>query len=171
MRLTTAFGCIKIISEDLSRLPLEIFQSMPDSSMRLAKEHRCYSYLHDRPNSAMSSMVWRGAWLASALAYGNGYCWIKRDRAARVIGLYPLASDKTSPVRIHGKLAFATTQTDTGEAAYVDPGNILHLPGLMMDGITGLSPIQTCKNAFARAWPPRNSARSSLAMARGRRAC
>jgi HK97 family phage portal protein len=148
MRLSTAFGCIKIISEDLSRLPLEIFQSMPDSSMRLATEHRCYPYLHDRPNPDMSSTVWRGAWLASALAYGNGYCWIKRDRAARVIGLYLLAPDKTSPVRINGKLAFATTQTDTGEAAYIDPENILHMPGLTLDGIIGLSPIQTCKNSF-----------------------
>src|ERR1051326_4442326 len=57
MRLSTAFACIKVISEDLSRLSLDIFQEMPDGSMRVAKEHRCYPILHDRPNPKMSTMV------------------------------------------------------------------------------------------------------------------
>ena len=40
LRLTTAYGCIKIISEDLSHISLDIFQQMPDDSMRLATTHR-----------------------------------------------------------------------------------------------------------------------------------
>jgi HK97 family phage portal protein len=148
MRLSTAYGCINIISSDLSRLPFEIFQEMPDGSMRLAKEHRCFSLLRDRPNPTMSSMAWRRAMLASALAYGNGYSWIKRDKAARVVSLHPLASDKTSPVFVNGEFGFATTQTPTGEPTFIDPQHILHLPALSLDGVTGLSPIRTCMNAF-----------------------
>lgn len=148
MRLTTAHACIKVISEDLSRLSLDIFQEMPDGSMRLAAEHRCYPILHDRPNPNMSSMIWRGTMLACALAWGNSYSWIKRDRAARVVSLVPLASDRTSPVRISGALKYATTQTETGAVEIIDPENILHFMGMSLDGVVGLSPIQTCKNAF-----------------------
>jgi HK97 family phage portal protein len=148
MRLTTAFACMRVISEDLSRLSLDIFQDMPDGSMRLAQDHRLYSLLHQRPNPSMSSMEWRGAMLVSKCAYGNAYSWIKRDRAARPIALVPLASDKTSPVRVNGKLMYATTQTDTGQAQQIDPENILHFKGMSLDGIVGMSPIQTCKNAF-----------------------
>lgn len=148
MRLTTAHACFKVVSEDLSRLSLDIFQEMPDDSMRVAKEHRCYPIVHDRPNPNMSSMVWRGAMLVSALAYGNSYSWIKRDRAARVVSLIPLASDRTSPVRIEGELKYATTQTINGQVEVIEPENILHFMGMSLDGIVGMSPIRTCMNAF-----------------------
>src|ERR1043165_115831 len=65
MRLSTVYSCVKIISEDLSRLSFDIFQQMPDSSLRLATDHRMYDLLHTRPNPSMSSMVWRGAMFAS----------------------------------------------------------------------------------------------------------
>jgi phage portal protein BeeE len=61
MRLTTAFACIKVISEDLSSLPLCVYQRMPDDSIREAREHHLYPILHDSPNSMMTSMVFRGA--------------------------------------------------------------------------------------------------------------
>ncbi len=148
MRLTTAYACIKVISQDLSRLSLDVFQQMPDDSMRVAREHRLHPILHDRPNPNMSSMVWRGAMLASVCAYGNGYSWIKRDKAARVISLVPLDPGRTSPVKIAGHFAYGTTQTDTGAMTVIETENILHFMGLSLDGIVGLSPIQTCKNAF-----------------------
>jgi HK97 family phage portal protein len=147
MRVSTAFGCVTIISEDLSRLSLDIYQRIGDS-VRISTEHRLYGMLHDRPNPNMSSMVWRGAQLASMCAYGNAYSWIKRDKAARPIGLYPLASDKTAPVWVNGELMYATTQTPNGRAVAIDPWNILHFRGMSLDGILGLSPIQTCKNVF-----------------------
>src|ERR1700722_714821 len=149
MRLVVAYGCIKVISEDLGRLSLDIFQTLPDRSVRLAKEHARYSLLHDRPNPNMSSMTWRGAMLASALAYGNSYSWIKRDNAARPVALVPLDSGKTGTVRLNnGELVYGTTQTDTGAVRYLDPADVLHFMGLSLDGLTGMSPISTCKNAF-----------------------
>ena len=156
MRLTTAFGCIKIISEDLSRLPFEIFQDMPDGSLRMAKEHRLWPLLHDRPNPNMSSQVWRMAMHASCAAYGNAYSWIKRDKASRPTALVPLASDKTSPVYVRDKagnkkLLFSTTQTENGQAEFIDPEDVLHFMGLTTNGLVGLSPIGECKNAFGLA--------------------
>src|ERR1017187_5888477 len=148
LRLPPAHSCVKVISEDLSRLSLDIFQQMPDGSLRIATEHRCYPLLHDRPNPNMSSQVWRNAMMASECGYGNGYSWIKRDRAARVIALVPLASDKTSPVKVLGQLMYATTQTENGQAAFIDPQHILHFMNFSLDGIVGLSPIQMCKNAI-----------------------
>jgi len=148
IRLTTAFGCHMIISQDLSRLSLDIYQTMPDGGMRLAADHRNYNLIHNRANPNLSSMSWRGAMHASVCSYGNGYTWIKRDKAARPVGLYPLASDKTAPVWIDGKFGYATTQTANGQATFIDPQHILHFKGFSLDGILGLSPISTCKNAF-----------------------
>lgn len=151
LRLPTAYSCIKGISEDLASTSFEVIQELPDESMRAAKSHRLWSILHDEWNQNMSSMVARVAIIASCLGWGNGYAWIKRDGAARVVGLYPLHSGKTSPIKVNGKLLYATTQTPSGEAAQIDPANMLHIMGLSEDGIIGLSPIQLAKNAFGLA--------------------
>src|SRR5579862_7345418 len=56
--------CIKIISEDLASNAHEIFQRMPDRSVRLAEEHRLWPVIHDQPNPNMSAAVFWGAFLA-----------------------------------------------------------------------------------------------------------
>jgi HK97 family phage portal protein len=151
MRLTTAYACIMIISADLSSLPLPIYQRMPDGSAREAFEHPYYNLLQATPAKHMTSMTFRGAHLASALGWGNGYAVIKRDRGATARSLYLLPSEKTSPVLIKGELMYGTTATQDGLPSYIDPANMLHLAGLSMDGYVGMSPIQTCKNAFGLA--------------------
>jgi HK97 family phage portal protein len=148
MRLTTMFACIKVISEDLSSLPLSIWQRMPDNSVREATSHSLYPLLHDEPNDNMTSVTFRAAMIASVLAWGNGFALIRRDKASRARSLQPLAPDKTSAVFIDGKLGFATTQTEDGQPRYIAAENMLHFIGTSFDGITGLSPVQTCKNAF-----------------------
>jgi HK97 family phage portal protein len=152
MRITTAQACIRIISEDLATNAHEIFQQMPNGGMRPATDHRLWGLLHDEPHPHMSAAVFWGALGASSVGWGNGYAWINRDRAARVISLVPLKSGITSPVKTRaGELLYATTQTETGAVAYIDPANILHVPGLTFDGYVGISPIQECKNAFGLA--------------------
>ena len=150
MRLTTAHTCVKIISEDLGTMAREIFEEMVDGSMRLAQEHVYWDLLHNQPNPNMSPAVFWGALIASMVGWGNGYAWIVRDGGAKAQRLVPLKSGLTAPVKLRGKLMYATTQTDTGQVAYLDPINVLHLMGVSMDGIIGLGPI-TCMNAFGLA--------------------
>jgi len=151
MRITVVQACIKIISEDLGTTAHEVLQRMPDQSVQQATTHRLWPILHDQPNPYMTACVFWGTLMAQKLGWGNGYAWIKRDRAARVISLIPLEAAKTSPVKINGELKYATTQTDSGQAALLEPENVLHVKNVSFDGITGVSPIQTCKNAYGLA--------------------
>jgi HK97 family phage portal protein len=151
MRLTTAYACVMIISADLSSLPLITYQRMPDGSTREAFEHPYYRLLKDSPNPYMHSMGFRGALLAGALGWGNGYAMIRRNKGGRITSLQLLPSDKTTPVLYKGDLWYATTATDDGMPSYIKPENIIHIKGLSTDGYVGLSPIQTCKNAFGLA--------------------
>lgn len=150
MRIATALSCVKVISEDLGTTSHEVLQRMPDGSVRQAESHRLWPILHDEPNPHMSSCVFWGALKASTLCSGNGYALIKRDGAKRAVALIPLKSGRTSPVRLEGKLMYATTQTETGAVAYIDPADILHDKYFSFDGIVGIGPI-SCKNAFGLA--------------------
>ena len=166
MRITTLYACIKVISEDLSSLPLPVMQKMPDGSIREATEHRLYPLLHDEPNANMTSMVFRGAMLASVLGWGNSYTYIRRDRAARAVALVPLPSSRTSPVMLKAedgskKLMYATTATEDGLPSYFDPSDVLHIPGLSFDGFVrhvADSDLQECLWHGARGREVRSSA-------------
>jgi HK97 family phage portal protein len=151
MRIGTALACVKIISEDLGTTSHEILQRMPDDSVRQATNHRLWPMLHDEPNPNMSASVFWGALKASTLSSGNGYALIKRDGAKRATALIPLRSSRTSPVKIQGKLMYATTQTETGAVAYIEPSDILHDKYFTLDGIVGIGPV-TCKNVFGLAY-------------------
>jgi HK97 family phage portal protein len=151
MRLTTAFACITVISSDLASLTRSIFQRMPDGTVREALDHPYFELLHTAPNDTMTPAVFWGALIASALGWGNGYAYIKRSKGAKALSLTPLPSDKTTPVLVEGKLWYATTATKDGMPSYLDPEFVIHLPGLSFDGYVGMSPIQTCKNAFGLA--------------------
>ena len=151
LRIAGALACIKIISEDLGTTAHEILQRFPDGSVQQATDHRLWPMLHDEPNPNMSACVFWGAIKACTLNSGNGYAWIKRDGARRAIGLYPLLPRKTSLMRIDGKLMYGTTQTDTGAVAYIDPADMIHDKYMSLDGLTGIGPIGSCKNAFGLA--------------------
>jgi HK97 family phage portal protein len=161
MRLTTAYACINNIAADLSGLPLPIRERLPNGNVREAFEHRLYPMFQVAANKNMTSMVFRGCMLASVLGWGNAYSYIRRDGAARAVELIPLPSEKTSPILIPRRqaaglvvdktLMYATTATDDGLPSYIDPENMLHISGLSFDGYVGMSPIQTCKNAFGIA--------------------
>jgi len=151
MRLTTAFACVAVISSDLSSLPLDVFQTLSDGSIREATGHRLYPILHDEPNDKMTSVVFRGALLASVLGWGNAYAFIRRDKAARVVSLELLPSDRTNPTLLDGELIYVTTATKDRMPVPIEPENMLHISGLSTDGLIGLSPIGTCKNAFGLA--------------------
>src|ERR1039458_6832026 len=109
MRLSTIYACCRIISEDLSRISLDVIQEMPDESVKVAKHHKYYSLLHDRPNPLLSSSDWRKLMLIQMCLYGNGYSYIKRDASARPISLLPLDAPRTSLVAKNGKPLYATT--------------------------------------------------------------
>jgi HK97 family phage portal protein len=151
LRITTAQTCVRIISEDLASTSHEIFKVLPDGTTILAPKHPLWPLLHDQPNDRMSAIVFWTAFLAGALGWGNSYAYIKRDKGGRPVALIPLDSSRTAPMKVTGNLVYGTTQTVSGEVMYFDPDEILHLRGLSFDGISGISPIATCKNAFGLA--------------------
>ena len=147
LRLSPVFACFKIISEDLSKIPLSVFKRFPDGSVSLAPHHPVHRLIHDEPNEIMTAMTFRGALITSALAHGNGYALIVRDKGAKPISLHLMPSEKTSPVFVDGEFGFATTATPTGAPKWIDKENVLHIVGLSFDGVIGHSPVTTCKNA------------------------
>lgn len=76
----TYFACIKVLNESLGKLPLKILQHTPAGGVRVAREHRYYRMLNERPNRHMTASTFWGGAETHRNHNGNFYAWIdERD--------------------------------------------------------------------------------------------
>lgn len=154
MQTTAVYACVRILSEAIASLPLHVYSYKEDGGKKMEIEHPLYKVLHDEPNPEMTSFTFREVLMTHLLIYGNAYAQIVRDGAGRVLALYPLLPDCMDIERDeNGKLYYIYTRQSDDNPNFKDNGQIileyedvLHIPGLSHNGITGLSPIALARN-------------------------
>ena len=146
MRILPVYACVRIIAETVASLPLITYRRLSKGKER-APDHPVYALLHDRPNPEMSAMTFREQLQAHLLLWGNAFAEIETNKAGAVIGLWPLLPDRTWAERRAGQKVYHTSLPD-GTLATLSESQVLHIPGLSFDGLTGYSPIQMAKSAL-----------------------
>ncbi|HGI3626447.1 TPA: phage portal protein [Streptococcus agalactiae] len=155
MQTTAVYACVRILAEAVASLPIHVYE-MTSSGKKKKIDHPLYFLLHDEPNPEMSSFIFRETIMSHLLIWGNAYVQIIRDKAGRVISLYPLLPDKMSVYRDDsGKLYYKYQRQTEENPNFKDKGtvllkqeDILHVPGLGFDGLIGYSPIAMAKNVI-----------------------
>ncbi len=94
MQMTAVYSCVRILSEAVAGLPLNIYRYNDEGGKEKAIDHPLYRLLHDEPNPEMSSFVFRETLMTHLLLWGNGYAQIIRNGRGEVIALYPLMPNK-----------------------------------------------------------------------------
>lgn len=155
MQVTAVYACVRILSEAIAQLPLNIYEYQSDGGKKRVFDHPLYKILHDEPNPEMTSFVFRETLMSHLLIYGNAYAQIIRDGGGRILGLYPLLPDKMEVDRNEkGELVYKYSRYDDSNPNFKEYGaivlnsdDVLHIPGLGFDGLVGYSPIAMAKNA------------------------
>ncbi len=143
LKYTAVWGCVRIISESLAVLPLNLYR-VDGKKREIARDHIAHQLVHDSPNDEMTSFVFREMMQAHLLTSGNAYAPIVRDSANRPRKLLPISPSEIEPVRKRGRLAYKIK----GRDRLRDAANVLHIPGLGFDGIKGFSPIAMHREAI-----------------------
>ena len=158
MQMTAVYSCVRILSEAVAGLPLHLYKYTDSGGKAMALDHPLYRLLHDEPNPEMSSFVFRETLMTHLLLWGNAYAQIIRNGKGEVVALYPLMPNRMEVNRDkNGKLYYLySTQSEDaptmkGSTVYLDPAEVLHIPGLGFDGLVGYSPIAMAKNAIGLA--------------------
>ena len=155
MQMTAVFACVRVLAESIASLPLHVYRRSENGNQEKAETHPLYFLLHDEPNPEMTSYSLRETMMVHILLYGNAYAQILRNGRGEVVGLYPLLPNKMRVERDDktGLLYYSYTRFDKepptmeGNTVILPPEDVLHIPGLSMDGLVGLSPIAACRNA------------------------
>ena len=158
MQMTAVYSCVRILSEAVASLPLNVYRYTDNGGKEKAIDHSLFHLLHNEPNPEMSSFIFRETLMTHLLLWGNAYAQIIRNGKGEVIALYPLMPDRMSVDRDkNGQLYYKYTKNnddaptmDSG-SVYLSPSDVLHIPGLGFDGLVGYSPIAMAKNAIGLA--------------------
>lgn len=158
MQLTAVYACIRILSEAIAGLPLQLYKYTDTGGKEKAAEHPLYFLLHNEPNNEMTSFAFRETLMTHLLLWGNAYAQIIRNGRGEVLGLYPLMPDRMTVDRDnkgHLYYEYMVSSDDApinkNSSVKLKPYDVLHIPGLGFDGVVGYSPIALAKNAVGMA--------------------
>jgi HK97 family phage portal protein len=153
LNLSAIWCGVVVIAGAVSSLPLDLMKrtSGGRSNKEPFTDHPTYELVHARPNTEMTSVVFRRTLQAHALLWGNGYAEIERDESGRPLALWPLTPDRVYPYREpNGDLTYRVASMSQDRVTYDElaPENILHIPGLGYDGIGGYSVVSKLREAL-----------------------
>ncbi len=145
LRISAVYSCVRLISETVATLPRHIYRRT-DSGRAIDREHPIYRLVHDTPNDYMTAFELFESMVVHLCLYGNSYCYIDRDATGIPISIQPLLPDRTWPEKRHGNLVYLS-RLNEGTMEFL-PSDILHLKGLSIDGLVGLSPTRLLRNDY-----------------------
>lgn len=158
MQLSTVWACVRLLSESISTLPLKLYQSQPDGSRKLAKDHPVYRALCKRPNSEMTPSRFMLMIGASICLRGNAYVEI-RYIGSKPVALLPLQPQSMVVKRDDkGNLKYIYTDPLLQTERTIPIKNMMHIRGFGMDGTCGMIPVKLGRDVIGSALSVEESA-------------
>lgn len=160
----TVYTCIKILSEAIAKLPMNVFRKsyQEDGSTKIipVNDYR-YNLLKLRPNPFMTAYDFWRLMEAMVDTRGNAYALIDvasvGRNAGQIQGLYPAKPDQmTVYVDDVGLLSgknrvWYMYRDDMGQEMLLDSDSVLHFKGLSINGIIGLSVLEYLRTTIENA--------------------
>lgn len=154
MAVSAVYRCVALKSGVAAGLPLKIYKRTPDGREE-APNHRLQPMFSTAPypGRAMTAFTWRENWFVNTELWGNHHSIIRYDGAARVVGFEPVLPWDCEPYRHNYRNVYRCVlwpssigQGSSPVVEWVDQDDMIHIPGLGFNGVSGLSRIR----AFAR---------------------
>ncbi|WP_420150190.1 phage portal protein [Spirosoma sp.] len=139
MRVSAVYACISRIANTLAMLPMGVYWET-EEGRKLDKEdplQLLYTYGVDE---CMNWIDFIFILVASALAHGNGYALIERDKYMKPIGLRFLEPGECAPIYMNAGRVRYLYYNVFGEV--IHKRDIIHIRNLGSNGVIGKSPIE-----------------------------
>lgn len=139
LSMPSVWRAVSVISNVSAALPLHTYRS--------GTKERTDSALLDDPHPELTPFeLWRITYVHRCL-WGNGYVQKVRDRAGQITQLWPVRPERVRVERVRPKPSLPSGKQfwvtdDWGATVPLTSREILHIPALGYDGVTGCSPIR-----------------------------
>ena len=144
MKYTAVFACLRVLAETHATVPVQLYRKKDDGDREARNDLAVYDILHNRPNEEMSPFNFKESCMMALNTGGNAVCERLVNRRGELVGLYPY---QWQQVKIDRNLETKKLQYKISDGIEkitktLSREQVFHVPGLSMDGVIGLSPIQ-----------------------------
>lgn len=140
---------VNFISGTLASLPLQVFRKS-EKGRETADADPLYGILHDAPNDELTSFMWRKGMIISVLLRGRGVSFIERNKAGRVMNIWPLDADKVTVERKDGRKLY--TYEDGNRKVVYKASEVIDLTFMLKpDGVACVDPIAKLRGVVGLA--------------------
>lgn len=141
MKYTAVFSCVRVLAETLSATPIFLYRRLPNGDKQVRTDLNVYDILRYQPNEEMSAFSFKEICMMNLNLGGNAVSEKIVNSNGDLIGLYPYQWEN---VRIdrdsENKLIYIVK--NNGEEKVLQKSEVLHIPGLTLNGVSGLTPLE-----------------------------
>lgn len=143
MQISAFVACMRIISGAVCTLPLRVWRVLDDETEEIANDHPLDNVLNNQPNDEVSAADLFQTGQGHLLLTGNCYLEKAYNGAGQPAALYLRNPFRTIPYRFpDGTLFYKTNDTSGGYERNIMAEDMIHVKGLGMDSLVGLSPVK-----------------------------
>ncbi len=150
LSLSSYWACVNLISQTIASLPLHVYQKKQEGEntvKEIASDHPVNKLLTGKVNDYMTSFAFRETLQSHVLIKGMAYAVIVRDRAMNPTRLVVVDPDKMAPELINKRRLIWHYKESATNSIPMDDLDVLVIPGLGWDGITGYSVLDKMKDS------------------------
>jgi HK97 family phage portal protein len=141
LQLSAAWSCIRLLSETIATLPLNIYKRGGDNARSPATRFPLYELLHNAPNADMTAVSFWQAYVAGMLTCGYGAA-EKIVFGDQLVALDLLFGPDLSSRKTKTGVEYVYHDYRTGKERTIRSDRVWITPAFSLDGRFGLSPIR-----------------------------
>lgn len=145
MRVSAVFACVTKLSEVLSQLDFRVFDTSGDKDKE-ARKHPAWSALYNKPNRWQTPIEWQAMGMAHLCLRGNYYNRIVINDEGET-ELVPLNPDRMTVEQMEDRRLRYIYRQKVGSEITLSNADMLHVRGLTLDGLVGVSVLEYARNA------------------------
>lgn len=148
MRTSTVYSCVRVLSEDIAKLPLPLYRRRPRGREKVSDHW--LARLMDEPNEWQTGFEFREMQQAHLELSGRFYA-IQTVVKDEVRELLPLVPSRVTTIQAKNWKLFYQVRMADGSTLDVPADRMLHVRGLTLDGIEGIGTIGYQRETIGRA--------------------
>jgi HK97 family phage portal protein len=144
LKVSDAYACVRVLADSVSSLPLHVYRRTTTGRVPAGADSRAAQLLQ-RPSPGSTTVDLISQVMVHLNIHGEAF--IGKYRRDREIVQLGLISPESIRVELHGQRITYTLDTIHGRTEH-GPEDILHVKGMSVDGLRGLSPVAQCRTAL-----------------------
>jgi HK97 family phage portal protein len=155
LRVSDAYACVRLLADSISSLPLHAYRATAQGREAAGENARIVQLLQ-RPSPGSTGVDLVSQVVTHLQPFGE--CMLAKYQSDGEIVQLGLIHPEQVQVELRGQTIVYTLSTNKGQVE-VGPSDVLHIKGLSVDGLRGLSPVAMCRTALGLASSLQRSAK------------